>query len=230
MQAPPPPPTISDAQRRWLRIFEAPTPQSSPASPSAPAAAPRPSNTPPTFTALHTLDLSCNRLAEPLWRGLFTCSTASPHLTRLHLSDNGLGDDLRTARSTASSTDPSWLADLGRLRQLRYVSLTWNGINDEGALRVLGVLRRARELEEVDLRCNSIYDLPARCTVGVIYAGEQTRACARRGMAAPGVADAAGGCAAGGSPQRVSRAAPCGPEAAIVLAGVPTLEDIDCAI
>lgn len=220
-------PPVTDAQRRWLHIFDAPQTPPAPAVPLGP-----PSMT-PALTALCTLDLSCNHLASGFWRGLLDCATASPHLTRVHLSDNGLGDDLRAARGAPRGpprgTEAPWLTALAHLPALRRVVLTWNGIDDEGALRVLRALRAAPELEAVDLRCNSIVDLPPHGALGEMLARTQAGTGAQHGMAGgPGAREASA--AMCGPVGEEWWAKPCGPDAAEVLTGVPTLDDIDCAV
>lgn len=229
MQAPSPQVTVSPAPRR---ISEGRV------SPSDPNAYLRLPAAPATFAALRTLDLCCSCNAAPLWHGLLTCA---PHLTFLNLSGNDLRADLRAARSTADSapniTESPLLAALGRLPLLRRVGLLWNGIDDEGALCVLRVLRSARELEVVDLRCNSVVDLPAQSTLGEICERQREGGCSPRRLpgAAPAGTPSQGavprwGATVSGDPLGAWRATRRGPEDALVLAGLPMLEDIECCV
>ena len=85
----------------------------------------------------------------------------APFLTKLDLAGNNFGDGLLAARSTARATHGTAAVPLGSLpaalaglSHLRRLDLSWNDLDEAGALLVLRALSCLRALEYVDLRFN----------------------------------------------------------------------------
>jgi len=75
-------------------------------------------------------------------------------LTELDLAGNNIGDGLRAAPSTAAAPLGSLPAALAGLSHLQRLDLSWNDLDEAGALLVLRALSCLRALEYVDLRFN----------------------------------------------------------------------------
>eukprot|EP00892_Ulva_mutabilis_P012674 jgi/Ulvmu1/977/UM103_0004.1 len=106
------------------------------------------------FDAIRSLEISGPQPSKESSRIVRTLVMVTPYLTHLDLSATGVG---RRYPCSIRVPDTHPLpAALARLRCLRHLSLASNGIDDGGALSVLGVLGCLPELDSVDLRCNSV--------------------------------------------------------------------------